>query len=288
MLKKKVRVFIRKLLRVRKYENVSSALDRYIINLKKTFNKNTIAKEDLSRALKECGLEKSDNIMVHASWRNFYNFEGSPEDVIKMIREIIGSQGTMLMPSYGTNRLYFDVNNTPSSAGVLSEVFRSDKNVYRSACTHFAVAAQGPLAHELTKDHFNSEYGFDYHSPYYKLSQLENSKVLFVGLGSRPTKISLFHCAGYILKKKNDYLKDLLSHRYISKLVVNGNEYAKEMVIRKPGHGNNNKIFKRVLHEIEKKKQTKIKNIDLVVIDANEGLRKTIEFAEKGLYCYKN
>lgn len=288
MIKKKVRLFIRKLLRVRKHENISSAMDRYIINFKKIFNTKPFYKEDLCRALKDCGIEKGDVIMVHASWRSFYNFEGSPKDVIEIIRDIICDEGTLLMPSYGANRIYFDVDSTPSSAGVISEIFRKENNTIRSACTHFSVAAQGPLAERLTKDHFKSEYGFDNNSPYYKLSQLEKSKVLFMGLGSKPTKISLFHCAGYILKEKNPYLNDLLSYKYKSKLIVNGDEYTKEMIIRKPGHRNNNKIFKRILCDIKNKKQIKIQNLDLVMINANEGIKKAIEYAEKGIYCYKD
>lgn len=288
MIKKNIRVFIRKLLRVRKYENINTAIDRYVINFLKVFNKKTFTREDLSRAIRECGIEKGDTIMVHASWRNFYNFLGLPEDVIVIIREIIGDEGTILMPSYGSNRLYFDVDNTPSSAGVISEIFRKEENIYRSACTHFSVAAQGPLAEQLTKDHLKSEYGFDNYSPYYKFSQLDNSKVLFMGLGPKPTKISLFHCAGYILKKTDPYLNDLLSYKYDSKLVISGQEYTKKMVIRKPGHSNNNKVFRRILSSIKNKKQTKVQNIDLVTIDAKEGLKRAIEFAENGIYCYKN
>lgn len=287
MIKLKVRILVRKMLNVRKHETINSAIDRYNVKLQRFFYRNTFTKKYLVNILKEIGLSRGDIVMVHSSWRYFYNFEGTPEDLIGIIREIIGDEGTILMPSYGPDRTYFDVSNTPSSAGVVSEVFRRYPNVFRSACTHFSISAQGPIAEDLTKDHFNSEYGFDCNSPYYKLAQLGQSKVLFIGLGSKPTKISLFHCAGYMLKDRVPYLSQLLSHKYKSKLIVNGVEYNKEMIIRKPGHGNNNKIFKKILKDIKNKKHAKLSNIDLVIIDAKEGLRVVIEYAERGLFCYK-
>jgi aminoglycoside N3'-acetyltransferase len=288
MVKKKIRMIFRKIIRAKEHETINNAINRKKIKIKKKIYKKAISSENLRLTLINLGIKKGDNIMVHASWREFFNYPGKPENVINIIKELIGEEGTLLMPSYGKDRTFFDVNKTPSSAGVLSEVFRLQPNTLRSACTHFSVSASGKNALDLTKNHIKSEYGFDYNSPYYLLSQLANSKILYLGLGKEPTQISLFHCAGYILKEELPIYKKLLSNRYKSVLVKDGVEFEKNMLIRQRGHKNNSKMFKKIFRSIKNKKQKKLSNMHFVIMDANEGLQKAIEFGRKGKYCYSN
>ncbi|WP_318506983.1 AAC(3) family N-acetyltransferase [Bacillus sp. T3] len=288
MLQKKVNILLRRLLKVKDNESIEAAIRRKRVKINKTFFKKKITVNDIYSTLINLGINEGDNLMVHASWRDMYNFDGKPEDIIDCLTKILGEEGTLLMPAYGPKRTYFDVENTPSSAGVLSEVFRLQPNTYRSACTHFSVCARGKYAYELTYKHVNSEYGFDTNSPYYLFTNLKHSKVLFIGLGKEPTQISLFHCAGYILKEKLPVLNKLLSHKYKSILVKDGNIFGREMIIRKPGHKNNKRVFKKIFRSIVTKSHVRHSNIDFVVMDAKEGLEKAIDFARKGQYCYSN
>ncbi|WP_280770615.1 AAC(3) family N-acetyltransferase [Salipaludibacillus daqingensis] len=287
MLSKCVRYTLRKILRIRKYETISANIRRRKTQFAKKIYKKPISRSQIYSVLKELGIKEGDNLLVHASWRDLYNFQGEPDELIEVLRQILGGEGTLLMPSYGPTRSYLDVECTPSSAGVLSEIFRLQPNTVRSACTHFSISASGKNAVELTKEHINSEYGFDHNSPYYLLSKFDNSKVLFIGLGKEPTQISLFHCAGYLLKEKNPALANLLSYKYRSTLIKDKIQYEKEMVIRKPGHKNNNKVFKKILNSINNRKHVRNSNVDFVLIDAKEGLNNAIEYANKGIYCYK-
>ena len=191
------------------------------------------------------------------------------------------------MPCYGADRTVFDVNNTPSNAGVLSEVFRNQNGVQRSACTHFSVAGIGKNADEILREHVNSRYGFDENSPCFKLSCYPMGKVLFLGLGSEPTKISIFHCAGAYLKEKDKKLNKLLSHEYDSELIINGVGYKKRMYIRRPGHKNDKTSFRKIFRSLKDKNAVKLSNLDIVVINANEAFSQAVEFAKKGIYCYK-
>lgn len=285
---KMFRGIVRYILKVNEYETINGALDRYTVKFKKrVLKKSTIYDNDLKKALLDLGIEKGDNLMVHSSWREFYNYEGKPEDIIKILKEIIGEEGSIFMPSYGVSKTYFDVDETKTNAGVIAEVFRTQSDTLRSPSPHFSISGQGPAVHNVIKDHFNSKYGFDENSAYYKLAQLNNAKLVFMGLGKKPTKISLFHCAGSLLKDKDPFLKELLSYKYQATLVYNNRRYEKNMITRKPEVRNNNKNFKRIYDSITKKSVSTISNLDLVVIDAHEGLEKAIKHAEEGIYCYK-
>lgn len=287
MLKKNIKMILRYLLKINKNETIKDGIQYKIVRIEKKINKKKVEKVELYNAIKKMGIKEGDTIMVHCSWRKFYSFNGTPEDLIEMLIDIIGEDGTLIMPSYGRDKFIFDVDNTPSEAGVLSEVFRKMPNTFRSKCSHFSVCILGNKASEIIDSHFNSEYGFDYNSPCYKMTQYENSKILLLGLGKNPTKISVFHCAGYILKDKDKILNNILSFRYKSKLIIDGETYDKEMLTRQPQYRNDNKVFKKIFKNINNKKQMKLSNIDLVVINAKEALDNAILFAKKGEYCYK-
>lgn len=281
-------MIVRKLIRVREGETIDEALDRYWTALEKKFRREPFSEDAFSNALRRCEIHEGNTILVHSSWRKFYNFQGTPERAIKIMEDLIGETGTLAMPCYGSDRKYFDVQNTPSSAGVLSEVFRLQPGVKRSSCTHFSVAAKGQLADQLIAEHHLSQYGFDEHSPCFNLTSIPDAKIVFLGLGKEPTKISVFHCAGAILRESDPKLKKLLSNRYESVLVQNGIEEKKQMYIRQPGHGNSQKVFRQILRSIKSKKNVKLSNIDIVVIDAKEALAQSIKFTKEGKYCYKN
>ena len=279
---------IRKVLRARDNESIRDAFLRNKIKIDKHIYKNRYEVDELQSILVKAGIKNGDALLVHCSWRNMYNFVGTPNDVIDLLQRIVGKSGTLLMPSYGEDRYFFDMDNSPSAAGVLSEVFRKTDGVVRSACTHFSVAGIGNDIDYLLSEHRFSQYGFDQYSPCYKLALHPHGKVLFLGLGREPTKISIFHCAGALLRNSDFKLQKLLSNTYESVLVNQGQRINKLMYIRQPGHKNNNRVFKQIFRQIDSKSQIKISNLDVVVIDAREALEKALQFASEGKYIYKN
>ncbi len=287
-MKKVIRKAVRTAIGARERENISDALIRKRIKVEKLFYRKKYSTAMLEAALRECGITDGDIVMVHCSWRSMYNYDSSPEDVIDMLEELVGESGTILMPSYGPDRNRFDVDQTPSSAGVLSEVFRRQPDVQRSACTHFSIAGTGRDADAILSDHINSRYGFDEHSPCFKLGEYPNGKVLFLGLGAEPTKISVFHCAGAKLRGSDEKLKKLLSREYESELILQGVSYIKKMYYRLPGHENDKASFKTIFRSLQEKGYVKLSNLDIVVINAQEAIRQAVVYAGKGIYCYKN
>ena len=284
-----IKKFLRIIFRVRKQETFRDAVDRYRSKACRLIYRKKYFRGELKEAIKKVGLCKGDTVLVHAAWRNFFNFSGNPDDVIEILWSIVGDTGTIMMPCYGSDRSYLDIRKTPSAAGVLSEVFRNMDGVRRSRCTHFTVAVKGINTDLLIGEHDKSIYGFDQYSPCFKLSGIPDAKVLFLGLGREPVKISIFHCAGAILADEDPKLKQLLSRHYTSVLVdENGEGHEKDMIIRMPGHGNNEKAFRKIFRSIGKRRAVKLSNLDIVGIDAKEALDRAVEYARSGVYCYKN
>ncbi len=285
-MKKYIRLVIRKLLKAKKSETISDAFDRYHVKIEKLMHDKKYSLSDFRNALISIGLQKGDIVMVHASWRRFYNFLGTPEDIIALIKGIIGPEGTLLMPSYGQSREYFDISHTPSNAGILSEIFRNQVGVKRSTCTHFSIAGIGPHAPVLFKDTFHSKYGFDEKSPYFKLQEFPNAKILYMGLGATPSKVSMVHCAAYRLSGNFPPFKNLLSRHYTGTLIIDGKEYKKPMIMRADGCKNNKEVFKKIASLVQKQKGMKLSNLDLVLMNANELFNQATTYIQQGHNCY--
>lgn len=160
--------------------------------------------KDIIEIMVSMGMKKGDCVMVHASMKEFYNYKGTAEDIIKGILEVIGEEGTLLMPSYPPIKfhlneycfasndskydpqfVHFDVRNTPSAAGYLSEAFRKYPGVKRSINVQHATCAIGKLADYFLSEHYKSLTAWDEFSPYYKMTLID-------------TKVFSFGCPGLV------------------------------------------------------------------------------------------
>lgn len=145
-------------------------------------------------ALSALGVESGDTLMVHSAWENAAALAPTPAELVGALQETIDESGTLCMPAYPRlsrgEPSRFDVRRTPSTSGLLSEVFRRTPGALRSAQLR-SVAAVGPRAAELTAEHHLSPYASGRQSPYAKLAAV-GGKVLCLGVG--PEFNTMFHC----------------------------------------------------------------------------------------------
>lgn len=287
-IKNKFRKYIRRILSVKSKETISDAIYRHKLNFFKTINRRTFTLEDLKVALTNMDIKKGDILYVHSCWRSFIGFNISPQDFIKLLLEVVGDEGTILMPCYGYKDEIFDINNTPSHAGIVTEIFRNMEGVIRSNNAHFSICAKGREAENLTKDHFESKYAFDEKSPYYK-GIVKNSKVMMIGLGKKPHKHSVFHCATYSLRKEVNYYERVFNNKRIIQYIYKDQILSREIVDRieqcRNHKGKMKKAFK--LLPTQYKSIKKIGFLDIIVYDTKPAYEVIIDMAQKGEFIYK-
>ena len=145
-----------------------------------------IEKSGLNRIMKKCRLKKGDVIFVHSSLSGLGHIKGGPAAVIAALKKAVGRQGTLVMPAFSWSfpdrkALPFDIKNSRSATGIISEIFRRQKGVLRSNNPTHSVCAWGRHAKEIV----NAGAGlppFDKKGPFGKLLKY-NAKVLFLGCG---------------------------------------------------------------------------------------------------------
>lgn len=113
-------------------------------------NGKKISTQDLYDCLKELGIEKGDIICVHSHLMGFGRPLLKRQDFMKAIvdtlKEAIGKEGTLIMPtftySFCNNQIY-DLDESSSAVGVLTEYYRNCENVKRTWHPIFSFAIGG-------------------------------------------------------------------------------------------------------------------------------------------------
>ena len=157
--------------------------------LKQQNSNGGITKERLIDDFKKIGLKNGDSVLVHSSMSKIGYVEGGAKTIVEALTETIGEKGTLLFPSFpasGRNRDYleqqpfFDVKNTTSKMGSITEYFRQLDNVYRSMHPTDSVCAKGPLADYYTNSHYGQLTPYNEFSPFRKLCN-KRGKILMLG-----------------------------------------------------------------------------------------------------------
>jgi aminoglycoside 3-N-acetyltransferase len=153
-------------------------------------------------------LVSGDTVYVHSSIDQL-NLEFPFYRILPLIQEVIGSQGTVLFPTYPNRQIssyeylkraeIFDVKRTPSYTGILTEFARRQRSAVRSLHPTKSVCAIGKYANELTGTHQYSPYPYDINSPYFKLVDY---RAKIIGLGVWTQYLSFVYCVDDALKEK--------------------------------------------------------------------------------------
>lgn len=179
-------------------------------DIEKLFYSKTYSADDIIEVLKGFGIKPGVPVIIHSSYGNFYNYTGTAEELIDKLIEFVGPEGTICMPAFpaekkNTNNI-FDVKNTKSKAGYLTEVFRNRAGVKRSLNQLHSVCAYGKDADYLTREHHLSTICFDKFSPYYRIAEI-GGYVINLGLANWYIG-TIDHVSEAILYEKLDFFKN--------------------------------------------------------------------------------
>lgn len=164
-----------------------------------------INKQEIINDLKKLGLEKGDIVIVHSSLKSMGYVCGGAQTVIEALIEIVGKEGTIVMPSQSWKNLdpetgaHWEVNQedwdyirenwpvydrdlTPTNTmGAIAEMFRKWPDSIRTTHPARSFCALGNKAQYITYKHDLSDI-FGEESPLGRLYEL-NAKVLLIGVG---------------------------------------------------------------------------------------------------------
>ena len=141
-----------------------------------------VAKGDLYEGFRRVGVQSGDIVYCHSSLSKFGYVKGGADTVIEALLEAVGSEGTVATPAgtYSQKKEggIFDVRNSPSELGAISEALRK-RSTHRSHHLTESVCAIGRLAKKLTATHSLTPCGAE--SPFQKFIDWD-AQILLLGV----------------------------------------------------------------------------------------------------------
>ena len=258
--------------------------------------------DDVVNCMVKMGMTPGDVIFIHSSMKEFYNYQGSGEELIRKIIDYLGPDGTLVMPAYPKNftslsdkcllqnykglddTIMFDVRTTPTGAGYLAEVFRKMDGIKRSINIQHSACAVGKYADFLLSEHHLSETCWDEKSPYFKLTQV-NAKVFSLGLPYFLT--TTIHCTDSILRTKYDYFASFfnkeIKYNYRDS---EGNIGTQRMLVNSIERKRDKKRMVKKYFDRDEFHVSKISNLRIERVDAKYTHELFMKLANQGIVMY--
>ena len=121
---------------------------------------NSITQGDIRAGFESFGFGRGDRLMIHSSLSSFGWVVGGAEAVIKALMDLVGPEGTILMPSFNHGAPFsegkegiFDPLKTRCTNGRIPDTFWRMDGVYRSLNPSHPYAAWGRDAERYTRYH---------------------------------------------------------------------------------------------------------------------------------------
>lgn len=156
-------------------------------------------RERLAADLSALGLRQDQDVLIHAAFSALGPVENGPAGILDAIRDVVGPGATILAPAYPmsgtmyewmTSSTPFDVKNSRSCMGAVSEYMRSLPQARRSAHPTHSVVAIGPEAEAYTARHHEGETPTGPLSPFW-LHMRKGGGILCLGSGIG--KVTSYH-----------------------------------------------------------------------------------------------
>lgn len=142
----------------------------------------TVTRRQIEDALRAAGLDRGDLVMLHSSLSSMGHVEGGADAVIDAFLDVLGPEGTLMVPTFGSDAANpWEASTVPSGTGRITETLRQRPDAVRSIQPSHSVAAIGQHAKALTDGHIDVE-ALGIHSPLDKLA-LAGGHVFLLGVG---------------------------------------------------------------------------------------------------------
>ncbi|MCP4143294.1 MAG: AAC(3) family N-acetyltransferase [Chloroflexi bacterium] len=167
----------------------------------------TLSFENLVEGFRGLGVKTGDTLLVHSSYKSFGGVDGGPQTVINALLEVLGEEGTLVMPTFNFSFCKgkpWNARETRSQMGAITNLVRTDPRAKQVFHPIYSFAVIGKHAEAFGAIREKSSYGPN--SAFAKLCELDG-KIMVVGL-SYNNSMTFFHHIEEMEGVDYRYLKD--------------------------------------------------------------------------------
>ena len=203
---------------------------------------NIFTKEDLTENLKQLGIKRSDNVLVHSSMKSIGAVDGGADTVLDVFCEYLAESGNIALPSHSWDTIndehnIFDPKTEPCCVGLLPNLFIKRKGVLRSLHPTHSIAITGKDAEDFVRDEHLIDTPCGRMGCWGKLYDY-NFKIMFLGCGTKcntyihgveewcevPDRITdHYHKFKIVMPDGSLFDRDMRRHRCLSTENLSGN-----------------------------------------------------------------
>ena len=254
----------------------------------------SISQQQLENDFKNAGIVAGDIVLVHSSLSKIGHLQDGPKTFVDALINVVGANGTILMPT-SPNAVYqydyirenkvFDVLNTPSKTGKITEYFRTLPGVKRSWHPTEPVSVLGAQADYFINDHFGQLTPYNSKSPFYRVSE-KGGKLLYIGV-----TLSMAGTNLHTLEDAVDFKFPVYADEIFDVTIIDpqGIKHAVKTKVHNPEFSKK-RLCDDLIPLFEKEgamKKVKIGQADALVADAAKFLQVMLDaYREKGVTMY--
>jgi len=139
--------------------------------------------QEMLDGFRQINIRAGATAVVHTSYKSLGGVVGGVDAVIDAMQELVGPQGTVMFPAFNfqswTETHYFDVLETPSKMGMITEMARLRPGALRTPHPIYSFSVLGPRAEEFSKTEDVEAYGAN---SAFALFHKLNATIISIGL----------------------------------------------------------------------------------------------------------
>lgn len=254
----------------------------------------SISQHDLENDFKKIGIKNGDVVLVHSSLSKIGHLKDGPKTFVDALINVVGKEGTVLMPTspnavfqadYIRENKVFDVLNSPSKTGKITEYFRTLPGVKRSLHPTEPVSGIGANIDYFLDEHFGGLTPYTSKSPFYKVSE-KSGKILYVGVTLSMAGTNLHTLEDTVEFKFPIYLNEIFE---VDVIDAEGKKHRVKTKVHDPVYSKKRKCDELIPMFIQDGAMQKVKigEAETLLVDAKKFLESMIKnYNEKGITMY--
>jgi aminoglycoside 3-N-acetyltransferase len=223
-------------------------------------------------------------LWVQSSWNEFFNVPLKPSEVIDLLRDLIGPEGTLAMPAFPIDHdasKLFMVDRAPVYTGLLCEVFRRVPGVQRSIHLTSSVCAVGPNADFLIRDHHRTMMTWGKDSPFCRLMDVD---ARMLGLGATFNFMTPLHAVECLLYDEVPFFHGVFEGTIRYRWKRANGEAGEHEYLKRRGDIRPQRLRRHFGPDICT--DTKLSNLKMMAADAKPFIEHAVALGRKGITMY--
>jgi aminoglycoside 3-N-acetyltransferase len=239
---------------------------------------------ELRQRLIDLGVSRGRTVWVQSSWNEFFNVPMKPSEVIDLLRDLIGPDGTLAMPAFPIDQdtgKVFMVDRAPVYTGLLCEVFRRVPDVQRSIHLSSSVCAIGPNADFLLRDHHRTEMTWGRESPFCRLMDVD---ARMLGLGATFNFMTPLHAVECLLHEEIPFFRQVFNGTVRYRWKRASGETGEHEFLNRGGDIRPQRLRRHFGTDICT--ETKLSNLKMMAADAKPFIEHAVALGRKGITMF--